>query len=124
MTNNKVTIAVLLGDPSGIGPELISKLLKKKEIEEANIVLIGERQILDDGDRITGNKSSVITVNKFEEIDFKKSNKFFLDVSNGKNITYSLSKCSAESGKTVLEALDLSLAVSYTHLTLPTKRIV
>ena len=27
---NKKSIAVLLGDPSGIGPELISKILKKE----------------------------------------------------------------------------------------------
>ena len=27
MTKNRINIGVLLGDPSGIGPELISKLL-------------------------------------------------------------------------------------------------
>ena len=40
---DKVNIALLLGDPSGIGPELISKLLPNKELDEANILVIGER---------------------------------------------------------------------------------
>ena len=45
---DKVNIALLLGDPSGIGPELISKLLPNKELDEANILVIGERNILED----------------------------------------------------------------------------
>ena len=34
MENNKPIIAILLGDPSGIGPELISKLLINQEVEK------------------------------------------------------------------------------------------
>ena len=37
MPKNKINIAVLLGDPSGIGPELISKLLSEEIINQANI---------------------------------------------------------------------------------------
>jgi 4-hydroxythreonine-4-phosphate dehydrogenase len=36
-----------LGDPSGIGPELVSKLLKEEITNEANIVIIGEKNILE-----------------------------------------------------------------------------
>ena len=38
MTNKKRNIAVLLGDPSGIGPELVSKLLSQNELDQANTV--------------------------------------------------------------------------------------
>ena len=41
MNENKINIALLLGDPSGIGPELISKLLAEDITNKANIVLIG-----------------------------------------------------------------------------------
>ena len=43
MTNKKKNIALLLGDPSGIGPELISKLLTQNELSNANITIIGEK---------------------------------------------------------------------------------
>ena len=43
MTNKKRNIAVLLGDPSGIGPELVSKLLSQNELDQANIIVIGEK---------------------------------------------------------------------------------
>ena len=109
MTNKKRNIAILLGDPSGIGPELVSKLLSQNELDQANIIVIGEKNILENGNKITGNSHNLNFVEKFEEINFEKGNKFFLDISKGKNINYKLSECSAESGKTVLNALNYAL---------------
>ena len=109
MTNKKRNIAILLGDPSGIGPELVSKLLSQNELDQANIIVIGEKNILENGNKITGNSHNLNFVEKFEEINFEKGNKFFLDISKDKNINYKLSECSAESGETVLNALNCAL---------------
>ena len=109
MTNKKINIAILLGDPSGIGPELVSKLLSQNELNQANIIVIGEKNILENGSKITGNSHNLNFVEKFEEINFEKGNKFFLDISKDKNINYKLSECSAESGETVLNALNYAL---------------
>ena len=54
MTENKSNIAILLGDPAGIGPELISKLLNNEMTKKANIVIIGEKQVFESGNSITG----------------------------------------------------------------------
>ncbi len=105
----KNNIAILLGDPSGIGPELVSKLLCEDITNKANIVVIGERQILEDGNNITGKKSNLKFVKNFNEINFESEDKFFLDISKDKNCNYKIAECSEESGKSVLEALDLSL---------------
>ena len=109
MTNKKRNIAILLGDPSGIGPELVSKLLSQNELDQANIIVIGEKNILENGNKITGNSHNLNYIEKFEEINFEKGNKFFLDISKDKNINYKLSECSAESGETVLNALNYAL---------------
>ncbi len=109
MTNKKRNIAILLGDPSGIGPELVSKLLSQNELNQANIIVIGEKNILENGNKITGNSHNLNFVEKFEEINFEKGNKFFLDISKGKNINYKLSESTAESGQTVLNALNCAL---------------
>jgi len=61
------------------------------------------------GNKITGNSHNLNFVEKFEEINFEKGNKFFLDISKDKNINYKLSECSAESGETVLNALNYAL---------------
>ena len=109
MSLKKRNIAILLGDPSGIGPELISKLMTQPEINNANIVLIGERNVFENGNKITGNSIKLNFVEKFEEIDFEKNNKFFIDISKGNNANYKISECSKESGISVLNALNYSL---------------
>ena len=109
MTQKKINVAILLGDPSGIGPELISKLLAEKIINKANIIVIGEKNILEEGNKITKNSNNLKFVENFDQINFKDGNKFFLDISKGKNHNYKTAECSEQSGKSVLEALNVAL---------------
>ena len=51
MLQKKINIAILFGDPSGIGPELVSKLLSEEITNKANIVVIGEKNILEQGNK-------------------------------------------------------------------------
>jgi 4-hydroxythreonine-4-phosphate dehydrogenase len=112
MPQNKINIAILLGDPSGIGPELVSKLLTEKITDSANLIVIGEKNILEDGNKISGSSQNLKYVDNFDQIDFEEGNKFFLDISKGKNHNYKLSKCSKESGESVLSALNLALELA------------
>ena len=112
MTQNKSNIALLLGDPAGIGPELISKLLNDDITKKANIVIIGEKQVFENGNNITGIFHKLNVVENFDEIDFNKSNRFLLDISKGKNHKYKLAEPSKESGESVLQALDLALTLA------------
>ena len=109
MAQNKINIAVLLGDPSGIGPELVSKLLSEEITNKANLIVIGEKNILESGNKISGKSHNLNFVEDFDNIDFAKRNKFFLDISNGKNHNYKLSECSKEAGESVLASLNLAL---------------
>ena len=109
MAQNKINIAVLLGDPSGIGPELVSKLLSQEITNKANIIIIGEKNILESGNKISGITHNLNFVENFDSIDFTKDNKFFLDISKGKNYNYKLSECSKEAGESVLASLNLAL---------------
>ena len=109
MAQNKINIAVLLGDPSGIGPELVSILLSEEITNKANIIIIGEKNILESGNKISGITHNLNFVENFDSIDFTKDNKFFLDISKGKNYNYKLSECSKEAGESVLASLNLAL---------------
>tara|TARA_Y100001936_G_C16065767_1_gene667129 strand:- start:1418 stop:2419 length:1002 start_codon:yes stop_codon:yes gene_type:complete len=112
MSLNKINIALLLGDPSGIGPELVSKLLSEDITKKVNIIVIGEKNVLENGNQISGKSSELNYVENYEEINFEKGEKFFLDISKGKNYKYKLSECSKESGKSVLSALNLALELA------------
>ena len=109
MNQNKINIALLLGDPSGIGHELVTRLLSEEITNKANIIVIGEKNILENGTKISGKKINLKFVEDFNEINFEDGDKFFLDISKGKNHDYKLSECSKESGESVLSALNLAL---------------
>ena len=54
---DKKTIALLQGDPAGIGPELMIKLLlDKKIIKKANILVIGDPKVFARGENTVGSK--------------------------------------------------------------------
>jgi 4-hydroxythreonine-4-phosphate dehydrogenase len=51
----KPRIAMVLGDPAGIGPELVARLLADKaNCEKAHILLVADREELEEGMRIAG----------------------------------------------------------------------
>jgi 4-hydroxythreonine-4-phosphate dehydrogenase len=112
MNQNKINIALLLGDPSGIGPELVTRLLSEEITNKANIIVIGEKNIFENGTKISGKKINLKFVENFNEINFQDGDKFFLDISKGKNHDYKLSECSKESGESVLSALNLALKLA------------
>ncbi|HEX4944625.1 MAG TPA: hypothetical protein VFV55_09755, partial [Usitatibacteraceae bacterium] len=49
----KPTIALFTGDPAGIGPELVARLLADGSVaKRANVLLVGSREVLEDGMRV------------------------------------------------------------------------
>ena len=49
-TTELPTLAVIPGDPNGIGPELLARLLDDPETEEkANIIVMGDRHVIESG---------------------------------------------------------------------------
>ena len=112
MSLNKINLGILLGDPSGIGPELISKLLSEEIAAQANIVIIGEKNIFENGNKISGHSHNIKIVDDFDKINFENENRFLLDISKGKNHNYKLSECSKESGESVLSSLNFALKLA------------
>ncbi|QEM82408.1 4-hydroxythreonine-4-phosphate dehydrogenase PdxA [Halomonas binhaiensis] len=67
-SNNTPVIAVTLGDPGGIGPELIAKLFAENEVfADTHTVLIGDRWLWEEGQRVAGVKVDLPEVSSFTE---------------------------------------------------------
>ncbi|WP_111413680.1 4-hydroxythreonine-4-phosphate dehydrogenase PdxA [Billgrantia lactosivorans] len=48
-------IALTLGDPAGIGPELVARLLAQSDaVDQAGIVVVGDRWLWEEGQRVAG----------------------------------------------------------------------
>ena len=62
-------VALTLGDPAGIGPELIARLLARPHTTaQANTVLVGDRWLWDEGQRIAGTAVELAPVASFDEV--------------------------------------------------------
>lgn len=64
-------LAMVLGDPAGIGPELIARLLADTEVrEKAHIVLIADEAEMRRGMRIAGCEFPYRRIDALETLDF------------------------------------------------------
>ena len=62
----KPTIGITMGDPAGIGPEIIVKALDREDIyRKSNPLVIGDRKILEKALRIVNSK---LKINKIDEV--------------------------------------------------------
>ena len=59
----KTLIAVPIGDPAGIGPEIVAKAVADTELfRTANCIVIGDGSVMENAIRITGVNLSIHTV--------------------------------------------------------------
>jgi len=108
----KPRIALIPGDPSGIGPELVAKLLAEPGLsEEADILVIGDRHVLEMGQHQAGME------NIFKPIDPLKSK--WLSADSGSFALHPtqtisiddvrISEATQSSGASVLNTLNFAL---------------
>ncbi|MBN1153146.1 MAG: 4-hydroxythreonine-4-phosphate dehydrogenase PdxA [Dehalococcoidia bacterium] len=63
----KPRVALLLGDPAGIGPELIARLIASKDLSRsAHVAVVGDQSVLAEGQRVAG---TAVTLNSIDGID-------------------------------------------------------
>ncbi|MGB9812178.1 MAG: 4-hydroxythreonine-4-phosphate dehydrogenase PdxA [Thermovenabulum sp.] len=114
---NKPIIGITMGDPVGIGPEIVAKALSKKEIyEKVNPLVIGSKNIIEKAMRITHINMDVVAI-KEDEIkalrgkDFSFGKAYILDLNNiRENIPFG--KISAEAGKAAFEYIKKSIELA------------
>ncbi|QFZ81494.1 4-hydroxythreonine-4-phosphate dehydrogenase [Variovorax paradoxus] len=72
VTSAKPRIAVLLGDPSGVGPEMAVKLLaRQRNLDAARVLLIADPVVLAAGERVAGVKLAPLQVNALDDLRFE-----------------------------------------------------
>jgi 4-hydroxy-L-threonine phosphate dehydrogenase PdxA len=63
-------IALVMGDPAGIGPELTARLLARVDgFVDASVIAISDRRVLAQGARIAGVDLELTPVNREEPIE-------------------------------------------------------
>ena len=105
-------VALTLGDPAGIGAELIARLLAKPEASAlANAVLVGDRWLWDEGQRIAGTAVEVATVHSLDEVRGRSdtARPAWLAVDSIDPALVHRGRAEAPGGRSVLQVLDLCM---------------
>jgi 4-hydroxythreonine-4-phosphate dehydrogenase len=70
--NEKITLAITMGDPAGIGPEIAAKTLNNQSVYEAcNPLLVGNAQVMAEAVRFTGLNLKINSIQKVSQAFFK-----------------------------------------------------
>lgn len=110
MIVEKPRIALLLGDPAGIGPELVAKLLAIEEIcHQANIYLIADIDEFLKGQRIAGLQVAVDEADSFENADFSSGRPVLYDYRSPIKGKFTDAQATAEGGGYCLETMQIAL---------------
>src|SRR5687767_7314833 len=111
----KPLIGLMLGDVTGIGPEISAKLLASgAATEAANVVVIGDKRVLDLGIRNAGVKLGYRVVPSVDAIRFPREDVPLVDLGNIDPARLQRGAVSSESGRltgeTLKHMIDLALA--------------
>jgi 4-hydroxythreonine-4-phosphate dehydrogenase len=79
----KPTLALAMGDPAGISPELTARLLALDEVRsQARLVVIGDCRVLDQGARVSGVDLDLETVGPDDPLPNRIDRPIFVDLAN------------------------------------------
>jgi len=113
LQDEKPTIALLLGDPCGIGPELVAKLLAQEEVlSRANIYLIADKDEFLKGQRIAGLQVAVNEADRFANADFSGGRPVLFDYRSPVKGQFIDARATAEGGRYSLDTLQLALELA------------
>ncbi|WP_097302421.1 4-hydroxythreonine-4-phosphate dehydrogenase PdxA [Pseudomonas chlororaphis] len=110
---NKSKIAMVLGDPAGIGPELIARLLSDAKVrQQAQVILIADEAEMRRGMDIAGQTFPYRQVNSLEQLEFVDDTPLFYDFRGLAVSEFPRSEASAVGGRYSLDTLAVALRLT------------
>jgi 4-hydroxythreonine-4-phosphate dehydrogenase len=109
----KPLIAVTLGDPAGIGPEIVVKTVADKDLfEEANCIVIGDAGVVEQAIGVTGVDLKINCVEDPADGDYSKGVLNMIDMKNIDLDKFEYGKVSAMCGKAAFEYIEKSIQMT------------
>ncbi|MEG1291981.1 MAG: 4-hydroxythreonine-4-phosphate dehydrogenase PdxA [Lachnospiraceae bacterium] len=110
---NKPLIAIPLGDPAGVGPEIVVKSVASKEVfEAARCVVIGARQIVENAIKITGTDITINCMKEPEQGQYIRGVLNLIDLDNVDMSQFEFGKVSGMCGKAAYEYIAKSIELA------------
>lgn len=106
---SKPRIALVLGDPAGIGPELVARLLADPfTLKMANILLIADPKEVTNGMCVAGQHTALVRVDSLASVSYAQS-LTLLEFEASRTTEYRAGECNEASGRYALQTLQIAL---------------
>ena len=113
MAETRPILAITMGDPGGIGPEIIAKALAHADVyESSRPLVVGERRAMEAAVRITGGPLEVRTVADAGEAGEHPGTIDLIDLANIDIEAVGRSRVSAEVGRAAYEYVERATALA------------
>ena len=102
----KPVIAIPIGDPAGVGPEIVAKSIASDEVFQIAVcVIVGDRKIVEKAIEITGENLKINEIKEPEEAVDEKGVLNLINLDNVDMDTFAYGKVSAMCGKQRMNTL-------------------
>ncbi len=109
----KPLIAVPIGDPAGVGPEIVAKSIASKEVfAAADCIIIGDKSVMENAIKIVGTNLNVHVINEPEEGDFHEGVLNLIDLGNVDLDGFEFGKVNEMCGKAAYEYIAKSIELA------------
>ena len=110
---SKPLIVIPIGDPAGIGPEIVAKALAEpRVIEAADCIAVGDKKIMEQAIRITGVDLRIKTVKGPEEGEFEKGILNLINLDNVDMDHFAFGEVSGMCGRAAYEYIEESIRLA------------
>jgi 4-hydroxythreonine-4-phosphate dehydrogenase len=110
MSARKPRIAVVLGEPAGIGPELVGRLLADPATQQAaDLLLIADRGELDRGMELAGQHTPYVVAESIADADLTQGRPVLVDFRGDTQGPFARAEATAKGGRYCLDTLALAL---------------
>ena len=109
----KPLIAVPIGDPAGIGPEIVSRSIDDRELFKiADCIVVGDKKIMENAIKIVGADLKINVVSDMSQCVFEEGIMNIFDLDNIDMDKFQFGKINAMCGRAAYEYIEKSIALA------------
>ena len=113
MAEIKPMIAVPIGDPAGVGPEIVAKACALEKVNDAaDVIVIGDRRVMENAIRIVGADLTINVVEKPADGDYRPGILNLIDLDNIDQSRFSYGVVQAMCGKAAFAYIKKSIELA------------
>lgn len=108
--SKKATIAVPMGDPAGIGPEItVKSFLSEEVLDGVNIVVVGDKDVIERALEVTNTDLNINVIESVKEAKFEAGTIDLIDMDNVNMDEFKFGEIQAQCGQAAFDYIEKSI---------------